>query len=135
MAVKKSKEWEKNTIENIAMESFAQQKTSRRWGIFFKLITLIYIGWFLFFVLNSSNTSSIATGDFTALINLNGEIGVDSEVSATNIKSSLKEVYENPGTKALILAINSPGGSPVQSGIINDEINRYKFIRSRSIYR
>ena len=98
MAVKKSKEWEKNTIENIAMESFAQQKTSRRWGIFFKLITLIYIGWFLFFVLNSSNTSSIATGDFTALINLNGEIGVDSEVSATNIKSSLKEVYENPGT-------------------------------------
>jgi protease-4 len=128
MAVKKSKEWEKNTIENIAMESFAQQKTSRRWGIFFKLITLIYIGWFLFFVLNSSNTSSIATGDFTALINLNGEIGVDSEVSATNIKSSLKEVYENPGTKALILAINSPGGSPVQSGIINDEINRYKSI-------
>ena len=47
----------------------------------------------------------MATGDFTALITLNGEIGVDSEVSAINIKSSLKEAYENPGTKALILAI------------------------------
>ena len=44
------------------------------------------------------------------------------------MKSSLKEVYENPGTKALILAINSPGGSPVQSGIINDEISRYKLL-------
>jgi protease-4 len=80
----------------------------------------------LFFVLISSNNSIIATGDFTALITLNGEIGVDSEVSAINVKSSLKEAYENPGTKALILAINSPGGSPVQSGIINDEITRYK---------
>jgi len=126
MAEKQDNNWEKQTIEKIAMQSLVHQKSSRRWSVFFKLISLIYIGWILFFVLTSSNNSTIATGDFTALINLNGEIGVDSEVSAINIKSSLKEVYENPGTKALILAINSPGGSPVQSGIINDEINRYK---------
>ena len=126
MAEQQGKNWEKQTIEKIAMESFIQQKSSRRWGIFFKLVGLIYLGWVLFFVLTSSNNSTIATGDFTALITLNGEIGVDSEVSAINVKSSLKEVYENPGTKALILSINSPGGSPVQSGIINDEINRYK---------
>ena len=86
----------------------------------------------LFFVLSSSNSSTIASGDFTALITLNGEIGVDSEVSAINVKSSLKEVYENPGTKALILSINSPGGSPVQSGIINDEINRYKALHPKN---
>ena len=126
MAEQKSKDWEKQTIEKIAMESLSQQKSSKRWSIFFKLVTLIYLGWILFFVLVSSNNSTIATGDFTALIRLNGEIGTDSEISATNVKISLKEVYENPGTKGLILAINSPGGSPVQSGIINNEILRYK---------
>jgi len=128
MAEQQSENWEKQTIEKIAMESLVQQKTSRRWSIFFKLVSLIYLGWVLFFVLTSSNNSTMANGDFTALITLNGEIGTDSEVSAINVKSSLKEVYENPGTKALILAINSPGGSPVQSGIINDEINRYKLL-------
>ena len=126
MAEKQDNSWEKHTIEKIAMESLVQQKGSRRWSIFFKLVSLIYIGWVLFFILTSSSNSPIATGDFTALITLNGEIGADSEVSAINIKSSLKDVYESPGTKALILAINSPGGSPVQSGIINNEINRYK---------
>jgi len=126
MAEQQDNNWEKQTIEKIAMESLIQQKSSRRWSVFFKLVSLIYLGWVLFFVLTSSNNSTIATGDFTALITLNGEIGVDSEVSAINVKSSLKEAYENPGTKALILAINSPGGSPVQSGIINDEITRYK---------
>ena len=126
MAEQQSKNWEKQTIEKIAMESLVQQKTSRRWSVFFKLVSLIYLGLVLFFILTSSNSSTIASGDFTALITLNGEIGVDSEVSAANVKSSLREVYDNPGTKALILAINSPGGSPVQSGIINDEINRYK---------
>ena len=128
MAENKDKNWEKQTIEKIAMESLLQQKSSRRWGILFKVVSLIYLGWVLFFVLSSSNSSTIATGNFTALINLNGEIGTDLEISATNVKSSLKEVYENPGTKALILAINSPGGSPVQSGIINDEISRYKLL-------
>jgi len=126
MAEQQDNNWEKQTIEKIAMESLIQQKSSRRWSVFFKLVSLIYLGWVLFFVLTSSNNSTIATGDFTALITLNGEIGIDSEVSAINVKSSLKEAYENPGTKALILAINSPGGSPVQSGIINDEITRYK---------
>jgi protease-4 len=131
MVEKQDNNWEKQTIEKIAMESLVQHKSSRRWSIFFKLVSLIYLGWVLFFVLSSSSSSSIATGDFTALITLNGEIGVDSEVSAINIKTSLKEVYENPGTKALILAINSPGGSPVQSGIINDEINRYKALHPK----
>ena len=126
MAKHQDTNWEKQTIEKIAMESLIQQKKSSRWSIFFKLVGLIYLGWVLFFVLTSSNSSTMATGEFTALISLNGEIGVDSEVSAIDVKSSLKEAYDNPGTKALILSINSPGGSPVQSGIINDEIIRYK---------
>ena len=126
MADKENKNWEKQAIEKIALASLGEQRSSRRWGVFFKIIGLIYLGWVLFFVLSSTNKSTLASGDFTALIRLNGEIGVDSEISAIDIKSSLKEVYESPGTKALILAINSPGGSPVQSGIINDEILRYK---------
>ena len=88
MAEKQDNNWEKQTIKKIAMESLIQQKSSRRWSVFFKLVSLSYLGWVLFFVLTSSSNSPIGTGDFTALITLNGEIGVDSEVSATNIKSS-----------------------------------------------
>jgi protease-4 len=124
----KDKNWEKETIEKITLESFKHQRNSKRWGIFFKLIGLIYVGWILFFIFSTSSNSTIASGDFSALIRLDGEIGSDSEISSTNVKRSLEEVYDNPGTKALILAINSPGGSPVQSGIINNEINRYKAI-------
>ena len=126
MEDKANKEWEKVTIEKIAMESFIQQKRSRQWGVFFKSIILLYIGFIIYFIVTASNTANIANGDFTALIRLKGEISSDSEISASNVKSSLKEIYENPGVKAVILSINSPGGSPVQSGIINNEIVRYK---------
>mgnify|MGYP000019660928 FL=1 len=98
MAEQQDNNWEKQTIEKIAMESLIQQKSSRRWSVFFKLVSLIYLGWVLFFVLISSNNSTIVTVDFTALITLNGEIGIDLEVSAINVNSSLKEAYENPGT-------------------------------------
>ncbi len=126
MEDKANKEWEKVTIEKIAMESFIQQKRSRQWGVFFKSIILLYIGFIIYFIVTASNTANIANGEFTALIRLKGEISSDSEISASNVKSSLKEIYENPGVKAVILSINSPGGSPVQSGIINNEIVRYK---------
>ena len=82
MEEKKNKEWEKMTIEKIAMESFAQQKKSRLWGIIFKSISLFYIGLILFFILTTSNTGSMVSGDFTALIRLDGEISNDSEVSS-----------------------------------------------------
>ena len=108
MAEQKKKDWEKQTIEKIAMESLIQQKISRRWSIFFKLVGLIYLGWVLIFVLTSSNKSTIATGDFTALITLSGEIGVDSEISAFNnlsLSMIAKHLVEFPNPNPLIKKI------------------------------
>ena len=65
-------------------------------------------------------------GDFTAVIHINGPISSESEANAKDFKRNLNDAYSNPGTKGIILAINSPGGSPVQAGIMNDEIKRLK---------
>ncbi len=124
MAEKKDNQWEKNVIEKIATDSLLEQKKTRRWGIFFKLFTLSYLGIILFFVLTSGRSTLPASGDFSALIKIDGVIGSGSDVSAEDVISSLKDAYSYSGTKAIILSINSPGGSPVQSGMINDEIRR-----------
>ncbi len=77
----------------------------------------------------SSSHSPAHSGDFTAFISLNGIIGDQMDINAKDFKSSMKKAYDDPGTKGVILAINSPGGSPVQSGIINDEIKKYRQLR------
>jgi len=124
MAEKKDNQWEKNVIEKIATDSLLEQKKTRRWGIFFKLFTLFYLGIILFFVVTSGRGTVPASGDFSALIKIDGVIGSGSDVSAEDVINSLKDAYSYSGTKAIILSINSPGGSPVQSGMINDEIRR-----------
>ena len=124
MAEKKENNWEKSVIEKIASDSLLEQRKTRRWGIFFKFLTLFYLGIILFSVIISGRNQVPSSGDFSALIKINGVIGNGSDVSAEDVISSLKDAYSYSGTKAIILAINSPGGSPVQSGMINDEIRR-----------
>jgi len=126
MSEKKDDNWEQKTIEKIAMSAIAEQKRSRRWGILFKLLTLLYLGIILFSIIVSTNQKLIRGGDFTALININGLIGSNLAVTAEDVIGSLEDAYNAPGVKAIILSINSPGGSPVQAGMINDEILRYK---------
>jgi protease-4 len=124
MAERKENQWERNVIEKIASDSLSEQRKTRRWGIFFKLLTLIYLSIILIFVITSGRSQVPASGDFSALIKINGVIGTGLDVSAEDVISSLKDAYSYTGTKAIILEINSPGGSPVQSGMINDEIRR-----------
>ncbi len=113
-------------LEKISEMAFEEQKKSRRWGIFFKFATLTYLSILLFFFISSNDNKIATTGDFTALISINGEISSQSEANASDFKRNLNDAYDNPGTKGIILSINSPGGSPVQSGIMNDEIGRLK---------
>ena len=130
MAENKKDNWEQKTIEKIASSSLIEQRRSRRWGIFFKLITLLYIG-IIIYGFNSMSHSSIPSNEkITALVKLDGVIGSNLEVNADDVISGLREAYAHQGTEAIILSINSPGGSPVQAGIINDEINRYKLSSS-----
>ena len=118
--------WERQTLEKLAFSALQEQRRSRNWGIFFKTLTLLYLFALLFLALNWIGPGSGAIGSHTALIDINGEIGVGAEVNADNTRSSLRAAFEDKHTKGIILRINSPGGSPVQAGIINDEIHRLR---------
>ena len=128
MAENKKDNWEQKTIEKIASSSLIEQRRSRRWGIFFKLITLLYIGIIIYGFNSMSYTTIPSNEKITALVKLDGVIGSNLEVNADDVINGLREAYAHQGTEAIILSINSPGGSPVQAGIINDEINRYKLL-------
>ncbi|MDX1914438.1 MAG: S49 family peptidase [Methylophilus sp.] len=118
--------WAEKTLEKIAQSGLAEQKTARRWSIFFKSLTFIYLFILLFAFLGWIGGGKVTSGLHTAVININGVIEPGGEVNADSVIGSLNDAYDNKGTKGIILRINSPGGSPVQAGIINDEIKRQR---------
>lgn len=129
MVDKKNNKTEQKILSKFAEEAFIEQKRSRRWGIFFKTLTFFYLFLLLIIFYRTSDPIGEINGEFTALITMNGIISNQMEVNAKDFKTSIKNAYDNPGTKAVIISINSPGGSPVQSGIINDVIKSYKNAR------
>jgi protease IV len=119
--------WQKDVIEKLAMSSLKEQKAARRWGIFFKVLTFIYLFVILAYALGwVVKEGKSAVGEHTALIDVAGVIMPGGEVNAESFIDSLADAYDNKGTKGVILRINSPGGSPVQAGMINEEIKRQK---------
>jgi len=118
-------------LKDIALESLKEQRRARRWGIFFKLFFVGYLllGLWLIFGSGSSTEGGSITSSadkITAVVDINGVIMDGVEASADMVIPSLRKAFENPKTKGVILRINSPGGSPVQAGYINDEIKRLK---------
>jgi protease-4 len=120
--------WERKVLERIALEAIAEQRRRRRWGIFFKLLGFVYLSLFLaLFIDWGASAKKVAEGDrHTALVELSGVIQAEGQASAEHITRALQSAFEDKGTQGVILRINSPGGSPVQSGIINDEIRRLR---------
>jgi protease-4 len=117
--------WQQQTIEKLALSGLKEQQTARRWSTFFKGLTFAYL--FLLLMLGLGLLSDKgASGPHTALIEISGVIEAGGDVSADTFISSLNDAYESSGTKGIILRFNTPGGSPVQSGIINDEIVRQR---------
>jgi protease IV len=126
-----SDNWEREVLEKLATEGLKEQRRARRWGIFFKLLGFgyLFIGLLLFlpFISDSRQVGAAKHGDkHTALIELNGVISSESDASADNIVSALRTAFEDKKTAGVILRINSPGGSPVQSGYIYNEILRLR---------
>jgi len=117
---------EKEVLTAIATEGVKEQKRSRRWGIFFKLLTFVYLFAILFIMNSSSTDGGLKSGKHTALVELKGVIAPGQEASADNIVTALRAALKDPETAGVILRINSPGGSPVQSGYIYDEILRLR---------
>jgi protease-4 len=121
-----SSEWERQTIESLAFSAIKEQRKTRRWGIFFKSLTLLYLFLVLALAMDWIGTGAGSAGAHTALIDIQGQIGSEDDVSADGVVSSLQSAFDDKNTKGVILRINSPGGSPVQAGIINDEIKRQR---------
>ncbi|MBE9526694.1 MAG: S49 family peptidase [Proteobacteria bacterium] len=121
--------WDQKLIEDLALSSLKEKRSSRRWGIFFKFVFWAYLFTLLGLYIVPLDAGKIldkATGEHTALINIEGVISSDSEASADAVITALREAFEDKKTKGVILRMNTPGGSPVQAGYINDEIYRLK---------
>jgi protease-4 len=120
--------WERRIIEKLATEGLAEQRRRRRWGIFFKVLGFAYLTVILMAALDWPGTGDGLTDGtrHTAMVRMTGVISNRGDASAEHVISGLQAAFEDKGTAGVVLLINSPGGSPVQAGIINDEIHRLR---------
>lgn len=127
MRPESSKEWK--VIEKTMLQMTAEHRRSRRWGIFFKLLTFTYLFVLLYlFNMGVDSAASKTSGAHTAMVDVSGVIAANEDAAADVIVTGLRGAFEDENTKGIILRINSPGGSPVQSGYVYDEIKRLKAI-------
>lgn len=122
----KKEGWERNLLEKLATASLREQRARRRWGIFFKLGTFCLIGFGFWYAAHYENADTPNVGRHTALVKLNGAIDADGNGSANVLLPALDDAFAATDSVGVILRINSPGGSPVQAGVINDEIYRLR---------
>ncbi|MDF1484341.1 S49 family peptidase [Ramlibacter sp. H39-3-26] len=126
--------WERGVLEKLAFAALAEQRAARRWR------NALRLAWLVFFVIaglvlfSRAAPSSDKTTAHTAVVNIKGEIATDSDASAESVVAAMRSAFEDDGAQAVVLLINSPGGSPVQAGIINDEIVRLKGLHKKPTY-
>ena len=120
--------WERNILENLAFDALVEQRLSRRWRTGIAIAWLLLLFLLLFAILGWIGGKRDGPGSekHTALVELKGVISSESKASADKIISSLQHAFKDKNTQGVILRINSPGGSPVQAGYINDEIRRLR---------
>ena len=124
-----------SAVEQVARELLRDRRSERRWRVFFRLAWLLLFTAIAFAIFAQRHAVvSPSGGRHTALVEVKGEIDAEAEASAENIVSALKAAFEDPGAAAIILRINSPGGSPVQAGIVNDELQRLKAKHKKKVY-
>lgn len=120
--------WERETLEKLVFATVQERRAARRWSIFFKLSFLIValLALWAYYDFNVGGGDAENLGRHTALIEINGEIEAEGSGAADTVIPSLNKAFSDPGSAAVVLRIDSPGGSPVQAGIIVDEIQRLK---------
>lgn len=121
--------WERDVLEKLVLASVKEQRKSRNWSIFFKILgfSYLFLLMYLIFGHGSGRGDKMTVGaKHTAVVELNGVIATGKPASAETVNESLRDAFKNKNTKGVILRINSPGGSPVQAGQIYDEIRRLR---------
>ena len=122
-----SDEWNRDVINRLAFAAVEEQRRTRRWSIFFKVLLAIYLLALLVLSVPTDWSKIGKVSDkHTALVDLKGVISDSSEASADTVIKGLRKAFEDENTKGIILRANSPGGSPVQSGYIYKEIKRLR---------
>ncbi len=124
---KQSDRFNQSLANELAREFLIEQRRGRRWGIFFKSLLALYLFGLLFFYISQDlEMGGFSKGKHSALIDINGMIAANREARADFVVTGLRSAFEDENTEGVILRINSPGGSAVQAGYINDEINRLR---------
>ena len=120
--------WERELLENLASDALKEKRRARRWGIFFKLLTFLYLGALLLLLVPDEdlNLDKVPGKDHVALVELEGVIGPEGKASADLVNEGLDKAFKDKHTKAVVLRINSPGGTPVQASLIYKEIRRLR---------
>lgn len=117
--------WERDVLEKLALSAVTEQRRARRWGIFFKALGFVYLTFLVVLLAGLVKGDVNKMGKHTALVDLQGVIASD-RANADMMITGLKDAFEDKNTQGVIMRINSPGGSPVQAGQINDEIYRLR---------
>jgi protease-4 len=126
--------WERAALEKLAFAALVEQRTARRWRNGLRLAWLMVIvvaGWLAF---KNGAPVTDKSAPHTAVIDIKGEIASGADASAEFVVAAMRSAFEDDGSQAVVLLINSPGGSPVQAGIINDEIRRLKAKHGKPVY-
>ncbi|MEK7420221.1 MAG: S49 family peptidase, partial [Pseudomonadota bacterium] len=126
--------WERDVLEKLVFATINEQRASRRWRLFGRLLwtaLILVVLWVLFAKDTATTTSS---SPHTAVVEVKGEIAAGADASAEFVVAAMRSAFEDSGSRAVVLLINSPGGSPVQAGIINDEIVRLKGKYDKPLY-
>jgi protease-4 len=123
-----------NAVEQFARGYLKDRRSDRRWRIFFRFAWLVLLLLIVWSTLSARKAATVPTGPHTALIEVRGEIAADTQASAERLVSALRSAFEESSAKAVVLRFNSPGGSPVQAGIVYDEIKRLKALHKKKVY-
>jgi len=123
--------WERAVLERVALRALEEQRRSRQWSALFKILWFIFAflvlaGWMGWIGRGEKDMAAATAGKHTAVVDLDGVIAPEGKASAERIIKGLDRAFKDPGTQGVILRINSPGGSPVQAGYINDEMRRLR---------
>jgi len=127
MSDENKEQWQMRLIEKVSLAAVEEQRRARRWGVFFKSLIAIYFFGVLWMAYEGGLDGDVVhTGPHTAVVELSGEIAEGGETNAALVIEGLQAAFKDKDTKGVILQINSPGGSPVQAGEINDEIKKLR---------
>ena len=125
--------WEREVLEKLVLGTLTEQRSRRRWRNFWRFVWLALLAAFLWATLARDGSGS-KSGPHTAVVEIKGEIADGADASADLVIDAMRSAFEDSNAKAVVLLINSPGGSPVQAGIINNEITRLKAKHKKPVY-